>query len=177
MEEHAYSPPSGYISIYEECFRARLRFFLHPFFVILFHFLEISLSSVVLNSWQYICSFTMVCVLAGVGPSITLFRYYFTLKRHLRSRRWWYVTSRNRKNTPLIRGAPSIVHSWKGRFLFVTRSLSDEWSFVNLGEPQETVEGSFARPTPEARFENLAQLRDFRIERALIRADSIQCGH
>ena len=40
VEERVCNPPPGRIDVYEECFWVGLRFSLHPFFIILFHFLR-----------------------------------------------------------------------------------------------------------------------------------------
>ena len=52
------------ISFYEKCFRAGVRLPLHPFFVTLLRYLEISPCALVPNAWRYICGFTAACVLS-----------------------------------------------------------------------------------------------------------------
>ena len=96
--------------------------------------------SIVPNSWRHICDFATTYVLAGIEPNITLFLYYYTLKRHPKSRGWWYVTSRGKKNIlPLIRGASSAVNGWKWCFLFISCTSSKHWDFLDWGEPQMTM--------------------------------------
>lgn len=40
---------------------------------------------------------------------------------------------------PLIRGAPSSIHGWKTRFLFVSRSDGEEWGFPSWGRLREAA--------------------------------------
>ena len=50
------------------------------------------------------------------------------------------MTLRVRKGVPpLIRGAPSAVHGWKIRFLFISCTSREDWGFVDWREPQENL--------------------------------------
>ena len=104
-------PPPSRMSLYKKYFGTGLRLPLHLFFIALLQYLGMSPYLVVLNSWQHICGFIVVCVLAGIDHSIALFRSFFTLKWYLGSHGWWYVTPRKKKDIcPLIQDASSAVY-------------------------------------------------------------------
>ena len=53
-----------------------------------------------------------------VQPSLSLFRHFHTFKRHPSVKDWWYFSPQFGKKG-LLNGAPSSIHNWKEKFLFV----------------------------------------------------------
>ena len=86
-EERVCSLPD-HIGVYVEYFRAGFRLLLHPFFIVLFYYLEMSFCSVVPNSWRHVCGFIVAYLLAGIEPTVTLFHYHFIVKRHPIAHGW-----------------------------------------------------------------------------------------
>lgn len=80
LNDRACSPPLSRMSLYEKCLRVGLRLPLHPFFVTLFQFLDMSPSLIISNSWRHICDFITVCILVGIQPSIILFLSFLLSK-------------------------------------------------------------------------------------------------
>lgn len=117
-------PPPGRFCLYLDDFHAGLRLPLPSFVFDLFNFFNISLASVVPNSFRFVIGFLSLCLLAEVVPTISLFRSFYTLKRHPTAKDWWYVSPQFGKKG-LLKGAPSSVHNWKDRFFFVSCPLLD----------------------------------------------------
>ena len=84
--------PPGCFCLYQEAFRVGLRLSLPPFVVTLFHFLNISLVSVASNSFRFLIGFLSLCRLAEVWPTLSLFRNFYTFKRHPSVKDWWYFS-------------------------------------------------------------------------------------
>ena len=76
------NPPPSRLCVYEVVLRVSLRFFVPLFILDLFHFCGIFLYAVIPNSFRLIIGFLVVCVLANTQPSISLFRSFFTIKKH-----------------------------------------------------------------------------------------------
>ena len=76
------TPPSGRFCLYQEAFRVGLRLPLPSFVVALFRFLDISLASVAPNSFRFLIGFLSLCHVVKVQPSLSLFRHFYTFKRH-----------------------------------------------------------------------------------------------
>lgn len=129
----ASSPPSGWFCLYLETLRAGLRLPLPAFVVTLFKFLNISLASVVPNSFRFLIGFLSLCQLAEVQPSLSLFRNFYTFKHHASARDWWFISPQTGRKG-LLRGAPSSVHGWKEKFFFVRCMESPlnlpPWGFI-----------------------------------------------
>ena len=81
--DRASAPPPDHFCLYQEAFCVGLQLPLSSFVVALFHFLNISLVSVVLNSFRFLIGFLFLCSLAEVQPTLPLFRNFYTFKRHL----------------------------------------------------------------------------------------------
>ena len=90
--DRASTPPLGRFYLYQEAFRAGLRLPLSPFIVAFFRFLDISLASVVPNSFRFLIGFLSLCHVVEVQPSLSLFRYFYTFKRHPSVKDWWYFS-------------------------------------------------------------------------------------
>ncbi|KAG1368370.1 hypothetical protein COCNU_14G008380 [Cocos nucifera] len=84
------------------------------------------------------------------------------VKRHPVAHGWWYMTPRVRKDAPpLIQGAPSTIHGWKIWFLFVSRSLDEDWGLVDWGETQKNLlKDSLLEPRLK---QDLDTLHDFKV--------------
>ena len=80
--DRASTPPSGRFCLYQEAFRARPRLPLSSFVVAFFRFLDISLASVAPNSFRFLIGFLSLCHVVEVQPSLSLFRHFYTFKRH-----------------------------------------------------------------------------------------------
>ena len=116
--DRASTPPPGHFCLYQEAFRAGLWLPLPSFVVALFRFLDISLASVASNSFRFLIGFLSLCSLAEVRPTLTLFRNFYTFKRHPSAKDWWYFSPQfDRKG--LLKGAPSSIHNWKERYFYV----------------------------------------------------------
>ena len=106
----ASAPPPGCFCLYQEAFRAGLQLPLSSFVVALFRFLNISLVSVVPNSFRFLIGFLSLCSLTKVWPTLSLFRNFYTFKRHPSAKDWWYFSLQfGRKG--LLKSAPSSVHN------------------------------------------------------------------
>ena len=90
--DRASAPPPGRFCLYQEAFRAGLRLPLPSFVVALFHFLNISLVSIMPNSFRFLIGFLFLCSLVEVRPTISLFRCFYTFKCHPSARDWWYFS-------------------------------------------------------------------------------------
>ena len=121
-------PPPGRFCLYQEAFRAGLRLPLPPFVVVLFRFLDISLASVAPNSFRFLIGFLSLCHIVEVQPSLPLFRYFYTFKCHPSAKDRWYFSSQFSKKG-LQKGAPSSIHNWKVKYLYV------QCSTLKLGLP------------------------------------------
>ena len=93
-QERVHNPPVGGLGIYEEALKAGLRFPLPPFVVKLVDRFALSLAQIAPNSWRYIVGFLSLCSLHGRRPTISLFRAFFSLKRHPLSGGLWYFSLR-----------------------------------------------------------------------------------
>ena len=91
--DRASTPPSGRFCLYQEAFRAGLRLPLPSFVVALFRFLDIFLASVAPNSFRFLIGFLSLCHVVEVQPSLSLFRHFYTFKRHPSTKDWWYFSS------------------------------------------------------------------------------------
>ena len=91
--DRACSPLSDRFCLYLEALHARLKLPLPSFVVALFHFLNISLAFVVLNSFRFVIGFLSLCHLAEVRPTISLFKNYYIFKHHPSTKDWWYFFS------------------------------------------------------------------------------------
>ena len=116
--DRASTPPPDHFCLYQEAFRAGLWLPLPPFVVALFRFLDISLASVAPNSFRFLIGFLSLCHVVEVQPSLSLFRHFYTFKRHPSTKDWWYFSPQFGKKG-LLKGAPSSIHNWKGKYLFV----------------------------------------------------------
>ena len=118
LSDRASAPPPSCFCLYQEAFRARLRLPLPPFVIALFQFLDISLASVAPNSFRFLIGFLSLCHIVEVQPTLSLFRYFHTFKHHPTVKDWWYFSPQfDRKG--LLKGAPSSIHNWKEKFLYV----------------------------------------------------------
>ena len=108
--DRASTPPSGRFCLYQEAFRAGLRLPLPSFVVALFHFLDISLTSVAPNSFRFLIGFLSLCHVVEVQPSLSLFRHFYTFKCHPSAKDWWYFSLQFGKKG-LLKGAPSSIHN------------------------------------------------------------------
>lgn len=78
----ANNPSLGRLEVYKEAFKDGLRFFI-PFFLLdLLRFYKISLCTITLNSLRLVIGFLVVCFLAEVRSSLSLFRSFYTIKRY-----------------------------------------------------------------------------------------------
>ncbi|XP_073116189.1 uncharacterized protein [Elaeis guineensis] len=116
--DRASTPPPGRFCLYQEVFRAGLRLPLPVFVAAFFRFLDISLASVAPNSFRFLIGFLSLCHIAEVQPSLSLFRHFYTFKRHPSVKDWWYFSPQFGKKG-LLKGAPSSIYNWKEKFLFV----------------------------------------------------------
>ena len=116
--DRASTPPPGRFYLYQKAFRAGLRLSLPPFVVALFRFLNISLASVTSNFFRFLIGILSLCHVVEVQSSLSLFRYFYTFKRHPSTKDWWYFSPQFGKKR-LLKGAPSSIHNWKGKYLFV----------------------------------------------------------
>ena len=104
--------------LYQEAFRVGLRLLLLPFVIALFRFLNISLVSVVSNSFRFLIGFFSLCSLAEVRSTLSLFKNFYTFKHHPSTKNWWYFSPQfGRKG--LLKGALSSIHNWKERYFYV----------------------------------------------------------
>ena len=108
--DRASTPPPGHFCLYQEAFRAGLQLLLPPFVVALFRFLDISLASVAPNSFRFLIGFLSLCHVVEVQPSLSLFRHFYTFKRHPSVKDWWYFSPQFGKKG-LLKGAPSSIHN------------------------------------------------------------------
>lgn len=155
--DRASSPPAGRFCLYWEALRAGLRLPLPPFVVALFRFLHISLASVAPNSFRFLVGFLCLCELAEVRPTISLFRSCYTFKCNALTKDWWYVAPQSRKKG-LLKGAPSSIHNWKGKYFFV------KCSSLELGLPPWGYIRESVRRAPSlgaADLESLKKLRAY----------------
>ena len=106
-------PPSGQIGLYEEAFQTRIRLPSHPFIVKIFCFFDISLCSIIPNSFCFIFGFVAICIMAKVQPSISIIQSFCTIKRC--SGDWWYVFPQRGVPT-LIKRAPFSIHDRRADF-------------------------------------------------------------
>ena len=90
--DRASAPPPGRFCLYQEAFRAGLRLPLPAFVAAFFRFLDISLASVAPNSFRFLMGFFSLCHIAEVQPSLSLFRHFYTFKRHPSAKDWWYFS-------------------------------------------------------------------------------------
>ena len=90
--DRASTPPPDRFCLYQEAFRVGLRLPLPPFVVALFHFLDISLVLVTLNSFRFLIGFLSLCHVVEVQLSLSLFRHFYTFKRHPSAKDWWYFS-------------------------------------------------------------------------------------
>ena len=120
-----HAPSVGSIGVYEEALKADLCFPLHPFVGRILERFELSLAQVTTNSWRYIIGFLSLCGLLGRRPTLGLFQACFYLKRHPSGEGWWYFSPRS--NHKIVLDAPSSIHGWKIRFLFVAAKVP--WGF------------------------------------------------
>ena len=116
--DRASAPPPGCFCLYQEAFHVGLYLSLPSFIVALFHFLDISLASVAPNFFRFLIGFLSLCHVVEVQPSLSLFRYFYTFKRHPSMKDWWYFSPQFGKKG-LLKGAPSSIHNWKGKYLFI----------------------------------------------------------
>lgn len=81
-DELVLSPPSGYITFYEDAFDV-VQFLLHPFIRNILEHYKITPIPFFSNSFRVIISFILICHLVGVEPRCSLFQAIFMLKIHL----------------------------------------------------------------------------------------------
>ena len=122
--DRVHYPPVGWLGIYEDSLKAGLRFPFHPFMVRLMTEYSMCSAQIASNSWRVIIGFLSLCLLHRRNPIVNLFRACYSLKSHS-GKDWWYFSLK--KNLQFIRGAPSFVHGWKVRFLFVRHDFP--WTF------------------------------------------------
>lgn len=103
----------------------------------IFNAISLPLCAVTSNTWQLIYSFSVVCILAKVHPTILLFRVFFSFnkhhffsfgKHHCYHGRWFAYPRKGQH--PLIRGTPSSIHHWKKQFFFVKQPNISNWGFM-----------------------------------------------
>ena len=75
----ASSPPVGWMYIYEDQFRAGLRFPLHPFIRALLHHYQIPITQVLPNGIRLMIKFLLVCGEHKVEPTVELFQFCFQI--------------------------------------------------------------------------------------------------
>ena len=152
--DRVHCPPVGWMGIYEDSLKAGLRFPIHPFVVRLLTDYNMCPAQIAPNSWHVIIGFLSLCLLHKRKPTVNLFRACYSLKAHPDSD-WWYFSPK--KGLQFIRGAPSSVHGWKTRFLFMRHDFP--WRFdINWREPFNCVMNEAPALTKDEE-ESLAYLR------------------
>ena len=152
--DRIHCPPVGWMGIYEDSLKAGLRFPIPSFVIRLLTEYNMCPAQIAPNSWRIIIGFLSLCLLHKRTPTINLFRACYSLKTHPDSD-WWYFSPK--KGLQFIRGAPSSVHGWKTRFLFVRHDYP--WRFnINWRIPFNCVMNEAPSLTGDEE-ESLAYLR------------------
>ena len=133
-EWRAHQPPVGFFTLYKEHLVAGLRFSLHKFIVDVLRYYRISLAQLVPNGVRILIRFLITCLEHNVPPTVTLFRYFFQMRRSSQSVGYRSFHSR----TPLKILTPENNQGWKPRFFFVRVQgwdLPEEWNFDLFADP------------------------------------------
>ena len=130
----AHQPPVSFFTLYEEHLVAGLRFPLHKFIVDVLRYYRIPLAQLVPNGVRILIRFLITCLEHNVPPTVTLFRYFFQMRRSSQTVGYRSFHSR----TPLKILTPENNQGWKPRFFFVRVQgwdLPEEWNFDRFADP------------------------------------------
>ena len=130
----AHQPPVSFFTLYEEHLVAGLRFPLHKFIVDVLRYYRIPLAQLVPNGVRILIRFLITCLEHNVPPTVTLFRYFFQMRRSSQTVGYRSFHSR----TPLKILTPENNQGWKPRLFFVRVQgwyLPEEWNFDRFADP------------------------------------------
>ncbi|XP_044958930.1 uncharacterized protein LOC123410107 [Hordeum vulgare subsp. vulgare] len=130
-------PPPGAVCVYAHALEAGVRFPLHAFLrKALTHF-RLAPGQLTPNGWLVLVGFVVLCHEAGVRPSMTLFRHFFSLSTWKNGSGWYFFRSRGRGAGPTLftgLSCSKYESEWKGGFFFLTSP--EQWPCpVSWGEP------------------------------------------
>ena len=83
------NPSKESFSIYVDHLMAELKLLLHPLFIKVFEAYDIVPGQLTPNSIRTIYAFVVMCHIAKVEPTLSLFQTFFILKRDSRGLGWW----------------------------------------------------------------------------------------
>ncbi|VAI83236.1 unnamed protein product [Triticum turgidum subsp. durum] len=112
-------PPERAVCLYAHALEAGVRLPLHSFFSkVLTHF-NLAPGQLVHSGWRVLVGFVVFCRDAGVKPSTTVFRYFFSLVTYKSG--CWYGFRADHDDRKLFTGyCLESEETWKGRFFFLT---------------------------------------------------------
>ena len=116
---------------------AGLRFPLHAFILEALSYFGLTPGQFTPNGWRVLMCFVVFCHSAGVPPSVTVFRHFFSLKK---SGRGWFFFGCKKGAGALVTGLTSTKSEsgWKRGFFFL--KSPDPWRCpVRWGEPPSEI--------------------------------------
>jgi hypothetical protein len=127
-------PPPGTICVYAQALEAGMRVPLHGFFCEALAHFGVAPSQVVPNGWRVMAAFVVLSHLAGVPPSLPVFRHFFSLCAH-KLKGWYWFRGKDSAGA-LFKGLPHSLKGWKEEFFFL-RSPTPWPCPVKWGEPSK----------------------------------------
>lgn len=115
------------MALYEAFFKAGLRLPLHPFILNLLDRYELVPAQLVPNSIRTIVGFLVLCHLHGIEASLSLFRYFYTLRKQAE---WCSFAPRPSRALRLY--LSTSIKGWKDRFFFAdVKRVKGRWGIPN----------------------------------------------
>uniref|UniRef100_A0ACD5ZTQ9 Uncharacterized protein n=1 Tax=Avena sativa TaxID=4498 RepID=A0ACD5ZTQ9_AVESA len=152
-------PPTGSVCVYVDALDAGLRLPLHPFFgTVLSHF-GLAPGQLAPNGWRALAGFVVLSHFAGVAPSLSVFRYFFSLCP-FPPHRLYTIRGKDAAGLLFARmGGNKLYKGWKEEFFFL--SSPDPWPCpVEWGEPYRSATFDPTLTVPEkAVVEHLLRAR------------------
>ncbi|GFP85746.1 hypothetical protein PHJA_000718300 [Phtheirospermum japonicum] len=118
--------PHFSLCLYEDMFRARVRFPLHPSICKIFNFYKVCPAQLAPNAWKVIIGFVTLASSMSLPMSAAIFSKMYKIQRHPGCSGVWYFTSD--KTTRLLLECFYGNRNWKSKFFYVIASGGD-WAF------------------------------------------------